>query len=133
MTRTKMTKSELIEAIDKAKENHKYYPEAIYEEVYQAVDEYMRSNNDWSLECVFEEYAEEDWINQEIEYRLKTMGYGSVWNLLSSIQSIEPVYKLNVYGYLENLTDLDVECLIADIKERLKDKEDKEQKNEKDY
>ena len=33
-----MTKSELIKAIDDAWENHKYYPEAIYEEVYKAVD-----------------------------------------------------------------------------------------------
>lgn len=123
-----MTKNELIKAIDKAKESHKYYPEAIYEEVYQAVDEYMRSNNDWSLESVFEEYADESWINSEVAYRLESMGYESVWNLLSSIQSIEPVYKLNVYGYLENLTDLDVECLIVDVKERLKDKEDKETK-----
>lgn len=123
-----MTKSELIKAIDEARENHKYYPEAIYEEVYEAVDEYMRSNNNWSLESVFEEYAEEDWINHEIEYRLKTMGYGSVWSLLNSIQSVEPVYKLNVYGYLENITTGDMYLLIEDIKERLKDKGDKETK-----
>lgn len=125
-----MTKNELIEAIDKAKENHKYYPEAIYEEVYKAMDEYMRSNKAWSLDCVFDEYVEENWINHEIAYRLKTVGYDYVWNLLSSIQSIEPVYKLNVYGYLENITTGDMYLLIEDIKERLKDKEDKEQKND---
>lgn len=123
-----MTKNELIKAIDEARENHKHYPEAIYEEVYQAVDKYMRSNNDWSLECVFDEYVEENWINHEIAFHLKTVGYASVWNLLSSIQSIEPVYKLNVYGYLENITTGDMYLLIEDIKERLKDKEDKETK-----
>ena len=61
-----MTKNELVEALDKAYKDHKHYPEAIYEEVYKAVDEYMRSNNDWNLESFFEEYMTSEDVDYEI-------------------------------------------------------------------
>ena len=125
-----MTKNELIEALDKAWEDNKYSPEAIYEEVYKATDEYMRSNNDWSLESFFEEYMTSEDVDYAIRDRLTSGGHEAVWFLLSSIKEPESVYKMNVYGYLENITTGDMYLLIEDIKERLKDKEDKEQKNE---
>lgn len=115
-----MTKEDLLYDIKTAKKEIRNI-ECLYQAVYDATYKYMQASGNWDLQEAFDDFVDDEWIEEAIKDQMEEGGFERVWFLVSGIKQLRDIYKVDVYGNLENITKKDVELLIEDIKERLED------------
>ena len=112
-----MKKEELIKKIKEIEITYDY--EETYSNLYNAVIDYMNETQDWNLEYLFEDFVDEEIIEQMVKYKIDNEGLWSVQNLLDDIERYNGIYKIDAYGYGHDINKDDLELLKDEILDNL--------------
>lgn len=95
-----------------------------YEETYcdliNATIDYQNDTQTWDFEGIFEEYIDDEILEQQIEYSLKEHGIWAVKNLLDDIENECGIYRIDAYGYGHDITSDDLQEIKDQILETIK-------------
>ena len=114
-----MKKEELIKKIKEIEITYDY--EETYSNLYNAVIDYMNETQDWSLEFLFEDFVDEEILEQIVKHKIDNEGLWSVQNLLEGIERYTGIYKIDAYGYGSDITADDLGLLKDEILDNLED------------
>lgn len=103
-----------------------YDYEKTYCELRNATIDYQNDTQDFIFDYTFDEYVDDEILEQLVEYNLTEHGIWAVRNLLSDINYLDDnVYKVDAYGYGHNIDIDDLKSLkeniIFEIDHRLKE------------
>ena len=89
--------------------------EETYTELYNTIIDYMNNTQDFDFEGIFEDYVDEELMEQLVEYKIKNEGLWSVVNLVNNIDYYEGIYRIDAYGYGYSISKDDLECIKEEI------------------
>lgn len=112
---------ELKERIEKIEIGYDY--EETYCDLINATIDYQNDTQDWAFEDIFNDYIDDEILEQAIEYNLKEHGVWAVKNLVQDINDECGIYKIDAYGYGHDITKEDLEDIKREILEIIEDKE----------
>lgn len=96
---------ELRERIENINIGYDY--ENCYCELRNATIDYENDTQDFIFDYTFDEYVDDEILEQLVEYNLTEHGIWAVRNLLSDINYLDDnIYKVDAYGYGHNI-DID--------------------------
>lgn len=112
---------ELKKRIEKIEIGYNY--EETYCDLINATIDYQNDTQDWTFEDVFNDYIDDEILEQAVEHNLKEYGIWAVKNLLQNINDECGIYKIDAYGYGYDITEEDLEDIKREILEIIEDKE----------
>lgn len=126
-----MTKEELLDRINTAKATIRNV-ECLYEEIFDAIYDYINATDRWDLEELFDDYADHERVEDLITKELEEGGFERVYFLLEGVTALRDVYKIDNYGNLEHLDMSDINGLIECIKEAVEENRENDDEEEED-
>lgn len=122
-----MTKKDLLEKLDDIESwmsNYRLSVEDAYCEVRNAASEYS-----YDLDDLFYDYLDRDQAEDMLRSEVESGWLSRVYFFLGDVNPMAcEVFRLNGYGNLEEVGSRDIECLIDEIRDRVWDDEDDEEK-----
>lgn len=120
-----MDLKELKDKIEKI-EITNYYDEC-YGELYNACIDYMNETQNFDLDYLFEEFVDYETAEERAKYELEN-GLERLYYFLGDTKiSNNILFRINVYGNLENISKEDLETLKEDILDNIDQKMQEEQ------
>ena len=106
-----MTKEEFIEKLKNCPVQASYY----YEDILKLANEYMSTSGDYSPKDCFKEFIDKETAKNRAK-ELLNVGFEQVQKFIALLDYYDDsYYRLNKKGYLENISQCDLENLIEDI------------------
>lgn len=115
---------ELKEKVENIEISYDY--EQTYCDLINATIDYQNDTQTWDFEYIFEEFIDDELLEQAIQYNLKEYGVWAVRNLLDDIKYDDGIYKVDAYGYGHNITVEDLEYIKEQIIDIINDKLEEE-------
>lgn len=120
-----MDLKELKDKIEKIEITNNY--DECYGELYNACIDYMNETQDFDLDYLFEEFVDYETAEERAKYELEN-GLERLYYFLGDTKiSNNILFRINVYGNLENISKEDLETLKEDILDNIDQKMQEEQ------
>lgn len=114
-----MSKEELKKKIEAIEITYDY--ESVYADLYNACIDYGNETQDWFYEGIFEDYIDEEILEDIVKYKIEKEGLWSVQNLLSGIDNYTGIYRIDAYGYGHDIDKSDLEDIKQEILDELEE------------
>ena len=120
-----MDLKELKDKIEKIEITNNY--DECYGELYNACIDYMNETQNFDLDYLFEEFVDYETAEERAKYELEN-GLERLYYFLGDTKiSNNSLFRINVYGNLENISKEDLEMLKEEILKKKKKKMQEEQ------
>lgn len=120
-----MDLKELKDKIEKIEITNNY--DECYGELYNACIDYMNETQDFDLDYLFEEFVDYETAEERAKYELEN-GLERLYYFLGDTKiSNNILFRINVYGNLENISKEDLEMLKEEILNNIDQKMQEEQ------
>lgn len=120
-----MDLKELKDKIEKIEITYNY--DECYGELYNACIDYMNETQNFDLDYLFEEFVDYETAEERAKYELEN-GLERLYYFLGDTKiSNNILFRINVYGNLENISKEDLETLKEDILDNIDQKMQEEQ------
>lgn len=120
-----MDLKELKDKIEKIEITYDY--EETYSNLYNTCIEYMNETQNFDLDYLFEEFVDYETAEERAKYELEN-GLERLYYFLGDTKiSNNILFRINVYGNLENISKEDLETLKEDILDNIDQKMQEEQ------
>lgn len=120
-----MDLKELKDKIEKIEITNNY--DECYGELYNACIDYMNETQNFDLDYLFEEFVDYETAEERAKYELEN-GLERLYYFLGDTKiSNNILFRINVYGNLENISKEDLETLKEDILDNIDQKMQEEQ------
>lgn len=120
-----MDLKELKDKIEKIEITNNY--DECYGELYNACIDYMNETQNFDLDYLFEEFVDYETAEERAKYELEN-GLERLYYFLGDTKiSNNILFRINVYGNLENISKEDLEMLKEDILDNIDQKMQEEQ------
>ena len=122
-----MELKELKEKIEKI-DTSTYDYDQIYHDLYNTCTDFM-NNYDYGLdfEDLFEDIVDYDMAEERAKYELENGGLVRLYYFLGDVNCNNDMFRINVYGNLQEVTKEDLDQLKEDILDRINDKLESEE------
>lgn len=122
-----MELKELKEKIEKIDTNTYDYDQ-IYHDLYNTCIDYMNDNNyEVDFEDLFDEIVSYDMAEERARYELENGGLVRLYYFLGDVNCNDNMFRIDVYGNLQEVTKEDLDQLKEDILDRINDKLESEE------
>lgn len=120
-----MDLKELKDKIEKIEITNNY--DECYGELYNACIDYMNETQNFDLDYLFKEFVDYEMAEERAKYELEN-GLERLYYFLGDTKiSNNILFRINVYGNLENISKEDLETLKEDILDNIDQKMQEEQ------
>lgn len=115
-----MNKEELIKKIEEIEIS--YDSEESYYNLYNTCVDYMNNSHDFSLDYLFEDFYSYDEVEEIAKNELENGGLIGLYYFLENANLNSTLYRINVYGNLEDISYEYLEDLKSEILDNLRGK-----------
>lgn len=113
-----MKKERLIEKLKEYEITYDY--EQAYSDIYNLCIDYMNETGDFSIEYLFEDYADYDLVKEVAKSEMEKGGIERIKYFINDVDFYNiDLYKFDGYGNLKNVTKDDIEILKEEIIDEL--------------